>query len=180
GRNNFTLNSNNIPSHGHGITVKEAGNHSHVVDVNDGGNHSHGGNIGNGGNHSHGISDHSHSIQPHKHTIPWGEHWSGHFPYGVNGTNNKTGQGAKVDNDNFWFYSEPIPLHTDSSRSSIYEAGNHSHGLSINEAGNHRHAANANQNGSHGHEIYVGNTGEGNAVSYLPSFLTVNVYKRVG
>ncbi|MGL5962730.1 MAG: phage baseplate protein [Cetobacterium sp.] len=179
GRNTLTLDVNNMPVHKHGVTVNQAGNHSHEIKINDDGEHYHVGSIANGGNHGHGISDHSHVIPPHKHTIPWGEHWSGHFPWGVNGTNNKTGQGAKVDNDNFWMYSEPIELHTNGSRGNISEGGNHTHGMTVNVSGIHKHGANSNQAGNHGHDISISNTGNGNPVSFLPSYFTVNLYKRI-
>ncbi|MGL4998904.1 MAG: hypothetical protein ACRC5T_08065, partial [Cetobacterium sp.] len=76
-------------------------------------------------------------------------------------------------------YSEPVGLNTHGAKSLIYNAGNHSHNLNIYDDGNHIHRASSNSSGTHGHDITIGNTGNGNPVSFLPSYFNINLYKRI-
>lgn len=140
-------------SHTHSGESDTDGSHTHSIS---GGSHSHSGSTSSAGSHSHGTGSSQSFVTS-----------SGRFGYGSGSA------------------SAPAPSSTTSSTAS---GGSHTHSVTVNtssshshsmtSAGGHYHILTIDSAGSHTHTVNVSSSGVDGKNKNMPSFISVNVWKR--
>lgn len=171
--------------HTHTATTASAGAHAHTISVASAGAHTHSGTAASNGAHTHtrgtmNITGTFLGETKSSNTTPV---FSGAFS--LDGSNNKIGsEGYDYNNSvtvfnaaNSWTgatSSSGAHTHTITAAS----AGAHVHNASCASAGAHTHTVTVATNGAHTHTVTVGNTGGGTAMSLLPPYVAVYMWRR--
>lgn len=174
--------------HTHTATTASAGAHTHTISVANAGAHTHSGSAASNGAHTHtrGTMDitgyhgsealiSGGSTGPH----PLGGAFyvsagqGGHISASVGGNSEQLNFQASRS----WTgatSSSGAHTHTITTAS----AGAHTHTASSASAGAHTHTVTVATNGAHTHTVTVGNTGGGSAMSLLPPYVAVYMWRR--
>lgn len=175
--------------HTHTATTASAGAHTHAISVASAGAHTHSGTAASNGAHTHtrgtmeitGSIPDTHSIRSHTPNV----YATGAFKalfntsrlaalptgtvdrlFGFDFAASRTWSGATS--------SSGAHTHTITTAS----AGAHVHNASSASAGAHTHTVTVATNGAHTHTVTVGNTGGGSAMSLLPPYVAVYMWRR--
>ena len=178
--------------HTHTATTASAGAHAHTISVASAGAHTHSGTAASNGAHTHtrGTMEISGTIvSTDDNELLFGpevvsstgalylthvEKGHGYLPAGSGGTGY---QGLAFTASRSWTgatSSSGAHTHTITAAS----AGAHVHNASSASAGTHTHTVTVATSGAHTHTVTVGNTGGGSAMSLLPPYVAVYMWRR--
>lgn len=178
--------------HTHTATTASAGAHTHTISVASAGAHTHSGTAASNGAHTHtrGTMEISGTIvSTDDNELLFGpevvsstgalylthaETGHGYLPAGSGGIGY---QGLAFTASRSWTgstSSSGAHTHTITAAS----AGAHVHSASSASAGAHTHTVTVATNGAHTHTVTVGNTGGGSAMSLLPPYMAVYMWRR--
>lgn len=184
-----------MPSHSHTGSTASAGGHTHTATTASAGAHAHAISVASAGAHTH--SGTAASAGAHTHTRGTME-INGYFPSidafgrepstgaftesimggaGIGYGGNSTDIHVTFTASRTWTgetSSNGAHTHTISTAS----AGAHVHNASCASAGAHTHTVTVATNGAHTHTVTIGNTGGGAAMSLLPPYVAVYMWRR--
>lgn len=174
--------------HTHAATTASSGAHAHTISVASAGAHTHSGTAASNGAHTHtrgtmNITGTVRAGTSDEGPFPGNVVTSGAFttaPTGGNGADGATPGGAydlTMDASRSWTgatSSSGAHTHTIATAS----AGAHVHTASCASAGAHTHTVTVATNGAHTHTVTVGNTGGGSAISLMPPYVAVYMWRR--
>jgi hypothetical protein len=180
--------------HTHTATTASAGAHTHAISVASAGAHTHSGTAASAGAHTHtrGTMEITGSIvsTDYPEYFTYADQFSNSGALSI--TNYRTGQGnnpgsggsdtggymgLSLQASRGWSgatSSNGAHTHTISTAS----AGAHVHNVSCASAGAHTHTMTVATNGAHTHTVTIGNTGGGLAMSLLPPYVAVYMWRR--
>ena len=195
GAASHTITVSELPSHSHTGSTASAGEHTHTAMTASAGAHTHAISVASAGAHTH--SGTAANAGAHTHTRGtmnitgsfFGEggihsdRYSGAFyPEGKNGFGTNTYE-DKYNSETVFNASRSWTGETswngDHSHSiTVNSGGAHTHGASSASAGAHTHAVTVATNGAHTHTVTIDNTGGGSAMSLLPPYVAVYMWRR--
>lgn len=170
--------------HTHTATTASAGAHTHTISVASAGAHTHSGTAASNGAHTHtrGTMDITGEFFGERNNQ--GYIYGGAFYPKSNSWSSPGIEGTDQDNTQTMFQasrswtgatsSSGAHTHTITAAS----AGAHVHNASSASAGTHTHTVTVATNGTHTHTVTVGNTGGGSAMSLLPPYMAVYMWRR--
>lgn len=177
--------------HTHTATTASAGAHTHAISVASAGAHTHSGTAANAGAHTHTrgtmnitaygfMGDNSsgeYRFEQFKKQASGALYYEGTNLWGSRGDINQDNYTGVFDASRSWTGSTSSSgTHTHTITTAL--AGAHVHNASSASAGGHTHTVTVQSAGTHTHTMTVGNTGGGAAMSLLPPYMAVYMWRR--
>lgn len=169
--------------HTHTATTASAGSHTHTISVVSAGAHTHSGMAASNGAHTHtrGTMDITGTFFADNIGAAYNTgaftYDSSSFSPGIVDDQNAASRSMSFKASRSWTgatSSSGAHTHTITADS----AGAHVHSASSVSAGEHKHTVTVVTNGAHTHTVTVGNTGGGSAMSLLPPYVAVYMWRR--
>jgi hypothetical protein len=160
-----TLAEENLPEHGHTLTIDAVGNHSHSASSGASGGHTPAGSLGNSGTHAHSAS--ANNSGTHSHTVPGPTTYSA-IAGGSSASGYWYGGGASSG------VSSSEGSHTHSI--TVNAGGDHTHVLTMSAVADHTHTVTVGAGGGHTHTGSVSLTGDGEAFNVLNPACFITFY----
>lgn len=189
-----------LPPHSHTGSTASAGAHTHTGAAASAGNHTHTTYTGTNGLHTHsattsttGAHTHTRGTMEITGTFGTGASSPSIYIYDTSGAFENVGASGNKYASGSTNADRTSKIKFSASRSwsgATSSAGNHNHTLTTSGSGSHTHDVSVNSNGAHTHSVSVtsagahthtvtvGNTGGGSAMSLLPPYVAVYMWRR--